>query len=201
MTKPEDILVVGDSYANACVSTPTSVPSGGWIPNAGWPLLLGIPEANRQGVPGATAEEWANDFEGRLSRAKATQAEVCIIALCGNDVWNFAHTSGCVDLWLLELARMNGWYRAVVASVRKPRTIAFLYTDPYFGKDVAAADALSGLNAFILSESETLGIEIFDTRTVLKPEHFNGVDIHPNEAGQEAIAAGLRAMLEMELAP
>ena len=30
-----------------------------------------------------------------------------------------------------------------------------------------------------------------DLGTVLRPEHFDGVDIHPNEAGYQAMAAAV----------
>lgn len=84
--------------------------------------------------------------------------------------------------------------RRVIEVVRKARTIVLLYADPFCGRDLRSAVACPLLNSAIRSALPT-GVETFDTRTVLRPEHFDGRDIHPNRDGHEAIAAGLLDML------
>jgi lysophospholipase L1-like esterase len=186
------ILIIGDSWASAYVATET-----GDIDRDGWPKLLGIPDEMRQGIAGSTAAQWAADFGGNLTRAIQTEADVVIISLLGNDAFAVIN-SGQTSLPAVfgEIAAGVDNFRKVVESVRKPRTIVIQYTDPFSGNNPMSAVACPLLDAFIKGEVPD-GVEVFDTRTVLKPEHFNGHDIHPNMAGHQAIADKLRQLLSL----
>lgn len=73
----ERTLVIGDSIAAGHIED-----SG---LDAGWPALLGVPEAMRQGVDGTTAVDWAGDKNGMLTRALGTDCDRVIVSLGGND--------------------------------------------------------------------------------------------------------------------
>lgn len=157
----------------------------------GWPLMLGIAEDMRQAVGGSTAAQWAADFEGRLTRAAQTPADVVILSLLGNDAYA-ALADGTVTPEEVEAGVAA--LRRVIETVRKSRTIVLLYADPFSGRDARSAIACPLLNAAICSALPD-GVETFDTRRVLLPQHFDGRDIHPTRAGHEAIADGLVARL------
>lgn len=176
-------LVVGDSWSSAVVA--------GEGDRAGWPLNLGIADEMRQAVAGSTAAQGAANFDGRLTRAAQTPANMVILSLLGNDAFA-ALSDGTVTPE--EVSAGVAALRRVVETVRKARTIVLLYTDPFCGRDLRAAIACPLLNAAICG-ALPVGVETFATRRVLLPEHFDGHDIHPNRAGHEAIAAGLRDLL------
>jgi hypothetical protein len=157
----------------------------------GWPLMLGISDDMRQAVAGSTAAQWAADFDGRLTRAAQTPADAVILSLLGNDAFA-ALADGTVTPE--EISAGVSALRRTVETVRKARTIVLLYADPFGGRDIRSAIVCPLLNAAIVSTLPP-GVETFDTRSVLRPEHFDGSDIHPNRAGHEAIATGLREML------
>lgn len=182
-------LIVGDSWSSAVVA--------GEGDRAGWPLVLGIADDMRQAVGGSTAAQWAADFDGRLTRATQTPADTVILSVLGNDAFA-ALSDGSVTPD--EIVAGVSALRRVVEAVRKARTIVMLYTDPFSGRDRQSAVLCPLLNAAICSALPD-GAETFDTRTVLRPEHFDGKDIHPNRAGHEAIAAGLRDMLTANAEP
>ena len=177
----DNCMTVGDSWASGVVAG-----SG-----CGWPLLLGIPDALRQAVSGSTAQQWAMDFDGRLTRAARTQADVVVISLLGNDAMA-AMTDGAVTV--RDVADGLKHLRCVIEEVRKPRTIVMLYADPFVGLQTRFAVAVQMLNVAICSQLPP-GVETFDTRTVLRHEHFDARDIHPNADGHVAIARALGAMI------
>ena len=176
-------LVVGDSWSSAVVA--------GEGDRMGWPLMLGIATDMRQAVAGSTAAQWAADFDGRLTRAAQTPADLVILSLLGNDAFA-ALADGTVTPD--EICAGIAALRRVVETVRKAHTIVLLYADPFVGRDIRSAIACPLLNAAICGALPE-GVKTFDTRRVLLPEHFDGRDIHPNRAGHEAIATGLRDML------
>jgi len=176
-------MVVGDSWSSAVVA--------GEGDRGGWPLMLGIPDEMRQAIAGSTAAQWAADFDGRLTRAEQTKAETVVLSLLGNDAFS-ALADGTVTPE--EVSAGVAALRRVVGTVHKARTIVLLYADPFCGRYLRTAIACPLLNAAICGALPE-GVETFDTRTVLRAEHFDGRDIHPNRAGHEAIAAGLREML------
>lgn len=186
---PEKILVIGDSWSSAYVATPT-----GPIDRDGWPKLLGVPDAMRQGVAGSTAEQWAADFESRLTKAAQTEANVVILSLLGNDAFA-ALSDGKITGNEIASALLN--FNRVVLLAKKARTIVLQYADPFNGANPQHAFICHLMNALIKGECPD-GVEVFDTRTVLKPEHFDGKDIHPNIDGHKAIAAGLIELLKIK---
>jgi hypothetical protein len=179
----QNCLIVGDSWSSAVVA--------GEGDRMGWPLMLGIRDDMRQAVAGSTAAQWAADFDGRLTRAAQTPADVVILSIIGNDVFA-ALSDGIVTP--AEISAGLSALRRMVETVRKDRTIVLLYADPFGGRDIRSAVACPLINAAICGVLPD-GAETFDTRAVLRPEHFDGSDIHPNRAGHEAIAAGLQEML------
>jgi len=178
------VLVIGDSWSSAVVA--------GEGDSAGWPLMLGIPDEMRQAVSGSTAAQWAADFDGRLTKAAHTKADVVILSLLGNDAFA-ALADGTVTPQEVVSGLVN--LRYVIGAVQKARTIVLLYADPFCGRDVRSAIACPLLNAAIRA-TLPICVEAFDTRTVLRPGHFDGVDIHPNRAGHEAIAAALKDAIQ-----
>jgi lysophospholipase L1-like esterase len=177
------VLVVGDSWSSAVVA--------GEGDRAGWPLILGIPDDMRQAVSGSTAAQWSADFDGRLTKATQTPADVVIISLLGNDA--FAALADGVATPQEIIAGVKA-LQHVIETVRKPRTIVLLYADPFCGSDIRKAIACSLLNVAI-GTAVPDGVEALDLRTVLGSQHFDGVDIHPTRAGHEAIAAAVEVLM------
>ncbi len=70
-------LVIGDSWASAYEADTGNK-------NAGWPDFMEIEPNLRQGISGSTANQWASDHNGSLSRAIATPSNTVIISLMGN---------------------------------------------------------------------------------------------------------------------
>jgi lysophospholipase L1-like esterase len=184
---PSSILVIGDSWSSAVVSSAT------WqeVDRQGWPLILGIPDANRQAVAGSTAAQWAEDYNGWLTRAKNTPADVIILSLLGNDA--FAALAGGITPQEVADGITNFW--RLVTMPHGARKIVLQYTDPFCGTDATKALLCSMLDAVIAEECRMTAVDTFDTKTVLNPEHFTPGSIHPNQAGHQAIADGLAQML------
>ena len=176
------ILVIGDSWASAVVA------GGG----PDWVSLLGIPAALRQAVAGSTAAGWASNESGRLDLAAATQAEVVIISLAGNDAIR-AMADGTVTID--EAVAMICSIQKVVSAVQKAETIVFLYADPFAGTRPETAFAVRILNLGIRIACPR-EVRFLETGSILKAEHFDGSDIHPNAAGHAEIAKAIRDLLE-----
>lgn len=184
------ILVIGDSWSSAVVS---GDPASG-----GWPEMLGIPEAMRQAVAGSTAQQWADDFEGRLGIARRTPADVVILSLLGNDM-RAALADGTITLQELRIGIAS--FRQVLARTNAGRTIVLLYADPSGGRDPRMGVAVELLNQMIrlAAFSARHHVETLDTRCVLCADNFLGGDgLHPNKAGHEAIAWRIKQLLEDE---
>ena len=188
--KPEDILVIGDSWSSAVVA--------GVGDRCGWPQMLGIPEANVQAVAGSTAAQWAEDFDGRLSVALATEAQCLVFSLLGNDMRQ-ALADG--SLTLDEAAAGIRALRRVAKAAGKRRTVALLYADPTVGADPRMSMAVMALNLVIAGTLEPLGIEFLDCWELLGPGHFAPPDIHPTREGHRLIAAALSATLGLGVRP
>lgn len=181
-----NVLVVGDSWASAFVGD-TKVPDGGW------PLLMGVPKTHRQAVAGTTAQQWSQNHNHMLNNAMLTKGQILILSLMGNDMFA-ALKDGTVTLAEMFIALTS--MRKVVSTLLRRRTFVFLYSDPYWGEKEGAAEIVAQLNGAIQAACLGLGVEFFDTAAVLRKEHFDGVDIHPNTAGQKAIADGLMHTLK-----
>jgi lysophospholipase L1-like esterase len=159
--------------------------------------MLGIPDDMRQAVSGSTAAQWAADFDGRLTKAAQTPADVVILSLLGNDAFAALADGAATPQEIIAGVKA---LRHVIETVRKPRTIVLLYADPFCGSDIRKALACSLLNVAI-GTAVPDGVEILDLRTVLGPQHFDGVDIHPNKAGHGAIAAAVEAAVKAAVRP
>ncbi len=177
------VLVIGDSWASAREAD-TGM-------DAGWPHLLSVAPSHRQGVSGATAMQWATDHEGWLSRARHTSADAVIVSLLGNDA-RLALEKPATGR---ELDAGLGHLRTVVDAVLRPLSIVMLYADPFGGRDVRAQSAVSSLNAAIRRACRGRPVVFADTARWLKPEHFDGSDIHPTRAGHGALAQGLAGLI------
>lgn len=190
------VLTVGDSWASAYVNG---------VNDAGWPSILGIPPAMRQAEAGSTASQWAANYNNWLTTAANTSADVVVISLLGNDVFA-ALSDGVVTPHEISEGVSN--LAKVISIVRKPRTIVFLYTNPFKGRSAeesARGDIICALlNGAIRMACGVGGgilntISLFDTGLVLQPQHFDGKDIHPNQEGQEMIATALKIILNEDI--
>ena len=186
--KPEDILVIGDSWSSAVVA--------GEGDRCGWPQILGIPENNVQAVAGSTAAQWAADWEGRLTRACNTPARCVILSLMGNDMRQALHDG---VLTPAELMAGMAALRKVFDAVREGREsmVVLLYADSY-GADSREEYAVYALNLVIRATTFLHGTNFLDSERVLLPEHFEVGDIHPNLEGHEAIARAMARMLKIK---
>ena len=164
------ILSIGDSWLK--------VVAGGGTP---WPDIIG---ADNQGISGSTAAEWAADRDGRLTKAKNTEADVVIISLMGNDA-RHAVADGVVTTNEIVAALRN--MRTVIETVLRPLTIVLLYADPFCGDNAQARMGVPLLNGAIKFACD-MPVVFLDTSKFLGREHFDGTDIHPNRAGHEMIA-------------
>lgn len=176
------VLVVGDSWASA-VEADTGK-------DAGWPQILGIEDEYRRGVAGSTAREWATNQDGILSDAEVMESDTVIISLLGNDareIWSDGKVTH--DEVFMALGAM----RMVAERLRRERTIVMLYADPFQGKDPEYAYGLQMLNAGL--RMATWPATFLDLGKVLKPEHFDGKDIHPTRKGHEVIASAVEELL------
>lgn len=180
-----EVLVIGDSWASARESD-TGL-------DAGWPELLAVDPACRQGVSGATALQWATDHEGWLSRARGTPADAVVVSLFGNDARLALENQG-LTVQALEAGLSN--LRSVVEAVLRPLTIVMLYADPFGGRDARAQLAVTMMNGAIRDACRGLPVVFADTAHWLGPDHFDGRDIHPTRLGHAALARGLGKLLE-----
>lgn len=190
------VLTVGDSWASAYVNG---------VNDAGWPSILGIPNEMRQAVAGSTAAQWAADYNNWLTQAANTAADVVVISLLGNDVFA-ALSDGVVTPYEIGGGISN--LSKVISIVSKPRTIVFLYTNPFKGRSAeesARGDIICALlNGAIRVSCDRSSVyssqtSLFDTGLVLQPQHFDGKDIHPNQEGQEMIATALKIILNEDI--
>ena len=172
------VLIIGDSYASAYEGD-TGIERGGW------PVMMNIPVSHRHGISGSTADEWNSNVGGRLEAAKTTAANIVIISLMGNDA-RAAISDGQVTPD--EISNALSDMRKVVKVMLRPLTIVLLYPDPFSGKNLQSRVAVPLLNGAIKSACAEIPVVFADTGLWLKPEHFGGIDIHPNIAGHKVIA-------------
>lgn len=180
-----DILIVGDSWSSAVVAGDPS--------HRGWSALLGIPMERNLAVAGSTAVEWAGNYRHYAMNAAAVAADTLILSLGGNDAFQ-AHSDGVITV--TEIFEAVTALRRVLTGLRRKRMLVLLYADPYCGANPGAVKGLTYLNMGIeLSCAGLHEVELVDLREVLNKEHFDGYDIHPNLAGHEVIAAGIKRRL------
>lgn len=169
----KDILVIGDSWS------------------VGWSSYLerfSGRKVHSQGIIGSTADEWAKNKNGCLSKAKSTKADTVIISLTGND---FQVAMKNDNMTSREIVAAYLSLRKVLKVLRRKKTIIILYADPFSGKDPMSRVAVPLFNAFIQISCIGFDVEFADTSQWLESIHFDGVDIHPNELGKKTIGKHL----------
>jgi lysophospholipase L1-like esterase len=181
------IVLFGDSY------------TAGRIPHTqtdgAFRAALGVPAYCDLAKSGSTAQQWAADFDDRLSSVVSSSADIAVGSLGGNDA--FAALSDGVVTWGEQTSSMISLTLVLSRIAEKKPVLLMLYPNPYMGvpdKLPDAADKVRGLNELISSIADVINLSghnpvmLLDLGTVLRPEHFDGVDIHPTEAGYRAMA-------------
>jgi len=148
-------------------------------------------------VSGSTAVQWSTDISKQISVCGAP-ADVAVGSLLGNDALAAMADGKITPREALPALAALALVLAQVATC-KP-VVLMLYPNPYMGvpdKLPDAADKVRGLNELISSIADVINLSghnpvmLLDLGTVLRPEHFDGTDIHPNEAGYRAMAAAV----------
>lgn len=184
------ILVIGDSYSAAR--------EGDTGRDLGWPDVLGLPTTMRQALSGSTAAQWAADFEGRLTKARQTGSDLVVMSLLGNDAFA-ALADGQVTPTEVVAGLHNLRQVVTEVSMLSRPVVVLLYPDPFSGKNPQSATGVPMLNAAIrMAVCGIPTVSFLDLGTVLRPEHFNGTDIHPTRAGHEVIAAAIAKLPEVQ---
>ena len=146
---------------------------------------------------GSTAAQWACD-QPRLKAVRASPAYIAVGSLGGNDA--FAALSDGVVTWGEKTSSMISLALVLSRIAEKKPVLLMLYPNPYMGvpgKLPDASDKVRGLNELISSIADVINLSghnpvmLLDLGTVLRPEHFDGIDIHPTEAGYRAMAAAV----------
>lgn len=172
-------ISMGDSWGK--------IVAGGGTP---WPDLLGLDNRN---VSGSTAQEWANNKENWLVEAQMAGADTVIVSLMGNDA-RHALEDGVVTPDEISTALRS--MRAVVKAMLPARVIVLLYADPYEGRQQLSRIAIPLLNSAIECACWGLPVEFLHTQYHLGDTAWDGKDIHPTQAGHEAIAFVVGNMLK-----
>lgn len=173
---------LGDSW--------TCIEAGG--ENAGWQVYAGLLPEHRHGIPGSTARQWAETGSKILAAALATMehGDIVFVSLSGND---FRHAIADGVLTPLEVDDACGFLACAIRSLREAgmRVIVMGYANPWPDNDMAPAVANS-LCEMIRRVANENDAKYFDVaRHLVMPDHFDGRDFHPTEAGHRAIAAAV----------
>jgi len=187
--KNATIVLFGDSY------------TAGRLPHS---QTDGAFEKHLQGVrrdtavSGSTAVQWSTDISKQISVCGAP-ADVAVGSLMGNDALAAMADGKITPREALPALAALALVLAQVATC-KP-VVLMLYPNPYMGVPDLHPEAERGvalLNAAIRTVADVVNgipytnpVMPLDLGTVLRPEHFDGVDIHPNEAGYQAMAAAV----------
>ena len=194
--KNASIVLFGDSY------------TAGRIPHTqtdgAFRAALGGIVISDYALSGSTAQQWAADHEERLTNVCESVANVAVGSLLGNDAFAaMADGKITLDEALPSLAAL-----ALVLSriSREMPVVLMLYPNPYMGVPTANPEAAQGvrrLNAAIGAVAQVVNaattgcpVMLLDLGTVLSAEHFDGLDIHPNEAGYQAMGAAVMDIID-----
>lgn len=185
---PKNIVIFGDSYADGFIKGTTGA----------FAEALGVPAERRFAKSGSTADDWNKDAGYLLTKVCSNPAPVAVGSLLGNDLFAALKdgnvtgdeaVKGMLDLF------------SVLAQIAKAkyRTVVMVYPDPFFGKNKDAAFLMPHLSTAIKGVCEAVnalwaGVIVLDLADVLKPEHFDGEDIHPNADGYRAMADAVLAL-------
>jgi lysophospholipase L1-like esterase len=185
----EDIVLFGDSY--------TAGREAGTNRDGALRQSLGVPLYNDLAVSGSTAQQWAADFNDRLSAVVSSSAAIAVGSIGGNDLFA-AMSDGRITDGEKYAAAASLFY--VLMRLRRKRILLMVYPDPFFGSRPDASAAAAGIAEAIkqiVSLARICGVEVsvIDLSPVLSPIHFDGTDIHPNAAGYAVMAEAIIKMV------
>lgn len=147
---------------------------------------------------GSTAQEWAIDKDGLLSKVISSDAEIAVGSLGGNDLFA-ALADGNVSFF--ERIAMMGALYAVLSKISENKKVVFmLYPDPFVGTRADAIEAqkqlTTALNLIVSAvNKEKENVIVLDLSTVLNSSHFDCVDIHPNADGYKEMAKAITELV------
>lgn len=193
--KNASIVLFGDSYTAGRI--PHTQTDGAFVK-----ALLGV--HRDYALSGSTAVQWAGDIDGRLSDVCDSPSDIAVGSLLGNDAFAaLADGQITLDEALPALAAL-----ALVLSriaLHKP-VLLMLYPNPFMGVPAVHPESEQGvqrLNAAISAVAQVVNsaspcgpVMLLDLGTVLRTEHFDGLDIHPNEAGYQAMGAAVLDLID-----
>ena len=183
---------IGDSW-NAGFDDETRTDKGGWIAKLD-PARFG--RVASLSVSGSTAKQWAEDFDGRLSRAVelAPATDVYFVSLMGNDAYAAMAegSEGGKTVTAAEIRAAVGNLRNVVSALAATgkRVLVMMYANPFQNNFVTACGC-TALNAAIVFASANFvdSGDYIDSASVLEaPGMMSGIGIHPSDAGYAALA-------------
>jgi hypothetical protein len=180
------VLFVGDSWGAGHNATDGA--DNGWV---------GIPfEVVNLAIDGSTAQQWAADANGWLTRAANQSADVVVISLLGNDAFVAFTNDGQVTADEIAAAHMN--LRTVVERFTGRRIIVLLYAVPQ-SSDWRVPLACAFLNGSIKAALTGLQVEWADTGTWLTPAQVGGgMPPHPTADGWQAARIRISELIEQD---
>lgn len=167
--------------------------------------LLGLLDPSRfsavnLAVSGSTAEQWADNFEGRLEKAVALapECDCYAVSLGGNDARAYidAHSDGGAAITQTERERGVGSLIGVLSNLRSTgkRVIVMQYSNPY-PSDLATACGVDVLNMGIRHAAHRAGIKdadmIYSATVLSAPGMMSGIGIHPKDPDGYTVLAKL----------
>ncbi len=164
---------------------------------SGWLDTLDIPAHLRQAVSGSTAQQWAADFEGRLTKACNTPADAVVVAVLGNDLRHIV-ADGVIEIneLLVAVNALRTVLKRLAETHDRSKICVVSYADPFGGEMLLPAMAVALLETAIEFVCDECGVEILKAREYLSSEHFLPPDIHPVKAGYEVLANALIRIFE-----
>lgn len=155
-------------------------------------------------LSGSTAVEWSMDIGGRLTSVCQSDANVAVGSLLGNDAFA-AIADGQITAGE-ALSALSALTLTLYRIAREMPVVLMLYPNPFMGVFSTHPDSAVGvmrMNTAITTVAQSINgttnagpILLIDLGTVLRQEHFDGIDIHPNEAGYAAMAQAVRDVLD-----
>ena len=161
---------------------------------------LGVSTFRRFARSGSTAQQWAENKDNLLADACSRSFDVMVGSLGGNDA--FAAMADCVVTDTEKVVALASLYYVLrKLSCAHHKIILLLYPDPFWG---AKPEAAAGRNQLVeaiaavarFANAQYNNIIMLDLSTVLGPQHFDGVDIHPNEDGYKAMASAVTDLID-----
>lgn len=191
--KNATLVIFGDSYtAGRLPHTET---------DGAFAAALGGRVVADHALSGSTAVEWSMDIGDRLTNVCIAVANVAVGSLGGNDAFA-AIADGRITAGE-ALSALSALTITLYRIARSMPVVLMLYPDPWQGADAVKAVAVARMNEAIRTVAQTINgtteggpILLLDLGVVLLPEHFDGVDIHPNVAGYAAMAQAVMDLID-----